>query len=167
LEAALMAKEPLSDFLETLMHKYVENSTFVNDPTNIVMGESLNGLIHKNDDMFPRLELLITKLKFDGYIDQRNMNQGFRFSVAGHLRRDSNDTIPQDMWDAVRWGRELVQILFTLNDDRIAGNPPCDGYIQMGGFPEVFFEYELFPKITSVILIAEAEIQLSDTFTNN
>jgi len=162
-----MAKEPLAEFLETLMEKYINNGTFVNDPTNIVMGESINGLVHLNNDMFPRLELLITKLKFDGFMDQRIINQSFRFSVAGHLKRNEVKTTPENMWEAVRWGRELTQILFTIHDDVIAGKPPCDGFIQIGGFPEVFFEYEMFPKITSVILFAEAEIQLSDIYTNN
>lgn len=162
-----MANEPLADFLETLMGKYIENGTFVNDPTNIIMGESFRGIAHLDDDKFPRLELLITKLKLDGYIDQRNMNQSFRFKVLGHLRREQDETIPQDMWDAVKWGRELLKILYTLNDDRIAGNSPCEGFIQIDGFAEVDIEYELFPKTTSVLLSAEADIQLSDIYSNN
>lgn len=163
----MMANEPLAQFLDTVLTKYRTLGTFATNPDNVVIGESKYGLVNLPDTSFPRLEGLITKLKYDGFTDQRIVNQSFRFSIAGHLRRDQDDTVDADMFDAISWGRELTQLLFTIHDDVVAGNPPCDGFIQINGYPEVFFEYELFPKITSIILIAEAEVQLTDTYTNN
>lgn len=162
-----MAREPLADFIENLLTKYKNEGTFATDPSNVVIGESRYGLANKPDSAFPRLELLISKLKYDGFIDQRIVNQSFRISVAGHIRRDTDDTTSEDMYQAIQWGREMVRLLYTFHTDKIAGTSPCDGFIQIGGFPEVFFEYELFPKVTSVILMAEAEVQLTDIFTNN
>jgi len=162
-----MAKEPLADFLDSLINKHIEYGTFARNPENIIIGETLTGLVQKSDDYFPRIEILITKLKGDGFIDQRNMNQSFRISQAGYIRRKENVTIPQDMFDAIRWGREFLKILYMFHDDRVSGIFPCDGFIQISGYPEVFFEYEMFPKITSVVVEAEAEIQLADNYTNN
>lgn len=161
-----MAKEPFAQFLDYLMNKYTTLGTYVTNPDNIVIGESMS-MVTRPDADFPRLEFLISKLKYDGYTDQRVINQTFRFSVGGHLRRAQDDTTKEDMFDAIKWGRELVKLMYEIHNDVIAGNFPCDGFIQMSGFPEVFMEYELFPKITSVILVAEAEIQLYDDFTNN
>ena len=164
-----MAKEPFADFLNAVLkkHRVSPGSSFATNSDNIVIGESKYGLVDLPDECFPRIEGLITKLKYDGYTDQRIVDQAFRFSIAGHLRRAQDETTDVDMWNAIKWGREIVRYLFLLHEDRIAGNLPCDGFIQIGGYPEVFFEYELFPRTTSVILIAEAEVQLVDTFTNN
>ncbi len=162
-----MAREPLADFIEALMNKYQENTTFVNNPENIVIGESITGFAEMHDDKFPRIELLIDKLKYNGFIDQRQQDQSFRFSVGAHLRREQEETTREDMYTAIRWGRELIRDLFLLHEDRSTGNPPCEGFIQIEGYPEIDYEYELIPKISSVLLVGAAEITLLDTFTNN
>lgn len=162
-----MANEPFAQFLQTLVDKYSQYSTFINNPENIIIGESCNGLISLPDSSFPRLEILIIKLKYDGYTDQRIINQSFRFSIAGHIKRDYEIVTPQDMFSLIDFGTELTSILFSVHNDVISGISPCDGFIKMGDFPEVFFEHETFPKTSSVILVAEAEIQLIDTYTNN
>ena len=161
-----MAKEPLAQFLDFMICKFIDNATFATDPSNIVVGETRDTL-GLSDSKLPRLELLITKSKNNGYIDQRQVDKSYRFSVGGHLRREQEETTPEDMWEAVRWGTELESSFYSLNDDKIAGKSPCDGFIQVGGFCEVYYEYELFPKITSILMVAEIEVQLTDTYTNN
>jgi len=99
-----MANEPFADFLNAVLEKHRNGgSTFVTDNANIVIGESKYGLAHKNaTTYFPRLEALITKLKYDGYTDQRIVDQAFRFSLAGHLKRAQDDTTDSDMWNAIK-----------------------------------------------------------------
>lgn len=159
-------KEPLAQLLNYLITKFKASCTFITDPTNVIIGETPD-LIGLPDTKYPRVEVLIRKLAYGGYADQRIVNQGYRIDVGGHIRRAQDATTEEDMYTAIRFGTELVNLVYSAHTDKIAGTPVCDGFIQMSGFPEMFFEYELFPKITSVILVAEAEIQLRDIYTNN
>jgi len=163
-----MASEPLAQFMESLRDKLISETTVITDNNNIIIGETGNGLLQLNDtEDFPRIEMLIDGLSYDGFIDQRQQDQSFRYSMAGHLKRESDITTRNDMYAVVNWGREMIKSMYGLHDDRIAGNSPCDGFIQIGGFAKVKYEYELFPKTTTVIIMAEAEITLLDVYTNN
>ena len=161
-----MADEPFVQFFKYLMDKMFSKGTFVNNPDNMVIGESID-LIGKDDSYFPRMEYLIDKIKWDGYIDQRMQSLSFRFQINAIYRREEDLVKDEDMFTAVKWATEIKSIISSLHDDVVAGKTICDGFIQMDGFPEAFIKYELFPKTTTVIFVAEAEIQLIDTYTNN
>jgi hypothetical protein len=161
-----MADEPCAQYIRYLMNKMLSRGTFVVKEDNLVIGESVD-LIGLPNESFPRMEFLITKIKWDGYIDQRMENQSFRFQINAYIRRENDAVVEEDMFMAIRWGREIKRIVSMSHIDRIKGNPPCDGFMQMDGFPEVFPEYELITKITTVIFVGEVEICLPDTYTNN
>jgi len=156
--------DPFSDFLEYIINKLLTKGSFVRSSDNIIIGETMD-MFTKSDDFFPRMEILIPKLKFDGYVDNARVDrQSFRFSIGAHFRRISDNVVANDMFTALKWGREIKSIISSLHDDKISGSLPCEGFIQMDGFPEIFFEHELYPRITSIIFIGEAEIELIDTF---
>ena len=159
-------KEPFAQFLDYLITKFTSGCTFVTDPTNIIIGETPD-MIGLNDGKFPRLEILIAKLAYGGFLDQRTVQQSFRISIGGHIRRTQDTTTSSDMYSLIQFGTELANLVYSAHTDKMNGVPICDGFIQIGGFPELFFEYELFPKISTVLLVAEAEIQLTDIYTNN
>jgi len=163
-----MQNESFSKFLNFILKDIRENSTIITNPENVIIGESLS-LLDKPDSAYPRVELLISKQKYNGWLDQRILDQSFRFSIGAHLRREHDDTTEEDMFNALNWGQELMNSLYKLHEVAIQQGPEaiCDGFIQMSGYPEIFCEYELFPRTTSVIIVAEAEIQLLDTYTNN
>lgn len=158
--------EPFAQLMEYIVDKIRTKSTFITNPENVVIGESLS-LLDKPDKMFPRAELLIVKDKANGFIDQRQINHSLRISIGGHIKRDQDLTTPQDMYDAVSFGNEIMNVIYTMHEDNIQGIEICDGFIQVGGFNEIFYEYELFPRTTTVIVIAEVQIETYDTFTNN
>lgn len=161
-----MAKEPFAQFFDYLITKFNAESTFVTSSDNIIIGESLD-LIHKPASYFPRIEFLVGKLKFDGYIDQRNLEQSFRITLGAHIKRASDATTPDDMYNAIKLAREITKIIYSINSDKVSGIDICDGFIQIEGYSEADIEYEIFPKITSVIYFAEAQIQLMDNYSNN
>lgn len=161
-----MADEPCAQYFRYLMNKMLTHGTFITKRENLVIGESVD-ILGRVDEDFPRMEFLITKLKWDGYIDQRMENQSFRFQINAYLRRKNDPVVEEDMFTAIRWGREMKRIIAMSHTDRIAGKLPCDGFIQMDGFPEIYPEYELFPKTTVVIFVGEVEVILADSYTNN
>lgn len=164
-----MNAEPLEQYLRYIIEKITEKSTWINDPQNIMIGESLS-LLDKSDSYFPRAEILITKHKFNGWVDQRNLEQVLRYSIGIHLRREKDDVTNEDMFDAINCGRQMMSIIMNIHNDIISkgASSIANGLIQMNGFPEIFYEYELFPRITTIILTnIETMFQLPDTFTNN
>jgi hypothetical protein len=48
--------------------------SFVKNPNNIIIGETAD-MFTKSDDFFPRMEILIPKLKFDGYVDNARLDR--------------------------------------------------------------------------------------------
>lgn len=161
-----MANEPLADFLNYLITNFKSKKTIVTDNDNIVIGE-IAGIESKKDTFFPRLEILVNKLKMDGYLDQRNMEQSFRFTVVGFIKRDDDSVTDSDMFDLVKFARETIKIIHQANTDRRNGVTVCDGFQQIDGFTEVHLVYEEIPKMSTFVLEGDANIQLEDTFTNN
>ncbi len=162
-----MAKEPLEQFLDNLVMKLSSsNSQFIKNEDNVMIGENTRGLIELPDESFPRVEVLVLDSGDDGYLDQRIVNSSFNVMCVGHIRRDNANTTRFDMFDAIRFGKEMRRIFYVFNQDRRDGIDVCDGFIQMSGFSKTEYEYELFDKITTVIFKADAEIQLADTYTN-
>jgi len=161
-------KESFAQFLHYLLNDIRDNYSYIKDSKNVVIGESLS-LLDKPDSDFPRAEILIQKQKYNGWVDQRVLDQSFRFSIGVHIRRVKDETTEEDMFDALNAGQELMKTIYRMHEtviDKGAG-AICDGFIQIAGFPEIYYEYEIFPRTTTIILIAEAEIQLWDTYTNN
>ena len=161
-----MINEPFADFLEHIITKFNTVGTFATNPENVVIGESLD-LMRRPDTSFTRIEILVGKLKFDGFDDQRNLSQSFRVGIAGHIRRAVNAVQAVDMFEAIRFAREITKILYSTHTDRLNGIKVCAGFLQMGGYSEADLEYEMFPRVTSVLYVAEAKIQLEDTYSNN
>lgn len=159
-----MSRSSFSQFMNFLVEDIRNGDNIFTDPSNVVIGESLS-MLDKPDSYFPRAEMLITKRKYNGWLDQRMLNQSFRFSIGAHIRRKHDHTTDEDMFDALDLGDQLMQTIYNMHNVAIQKGPEtiCDGFIQVSGFPEVFAEYELFPRITTVILVAEVEIQLVDT----
>jgi len=161
-----MADEPCAQYIRYLMNKLFTQGTFVTKKENLVIGESVD-MVGKSNDAFPRIEILINKIKWDGYTDQRQEDQSFRFQLNAIIRRANDETTEEDMFFAIRWARELKRIVAMSHNDRATGNLPCAGFIQMDGFPEAVIVYELAPKITTIIFVGEVEVILPDTYTNN
>ena len=162
----MSVNEPFADFFNYLITNFKNKTTYVTNPDNIIIGETVD-IAGKPDTYFPRLEVLVDKLKFDGYIDQEQIKQGFRFTVVGIFRRESNDVVAQDMFNLMGFARETIKIVNQANTDRRTGETICDGFIQIDGYPEIFMDHEMFPKTSTFVLAAEADIELSDTYTNN
>lgn len=155
--------DAFAQFLDYLIKNLKDKCPTLTDPRNIIIGES-QSLLDLGHDEFPRAEILITKLKCDGFIDQRSIEQSFRFSIGGFIRRDDFHVSPDDMYAALHFGREMLKVVMESHEDRIRGNFPCEGFQQINGYPEVFYEYEMFDKITGVILNAEAQVTLPDIY---
>jgi hypothetical protein len=142
----------------------------ITDPKNVIVGESEDLYKHFDKDCepigFPRLEILITKDKGEGYYSQRNMNYTLRYSIAGYLVRDHLDVDIEDAVSLSAFGSEVRALNYSFLDDKQASNPPCSGFLQMGEFPEIFYEFELFPSeknaISAFIFHAEAHLEQND-----
>jgi hypothetical protein len=141
----------------------------ITDPLNVIIGETMS-ILDLPDTAFPRCELLMDKLKFSGFIDQRMLEQNYRLCVSAYMKRPSSDhaedVTEQDMYDAITFGRKIMKAFMSANDDKLAGRPVCEGFLQMNGYPTMDIEYEMFAPITGILISAEPEIQLIDTYTN-
>lgn len=163
LYTALTLDSPIGNYLDALEAKFQE-STFATTAANVVVGESIDLMgLARDTANFPRLEILITKDKASGYGSQRNIDFDFRYSVAGYIRRESDDVSTQDMKNIMNFGTEIRALNYQFLDEKQQGNPPCVGFSRLGEYPETFYEFELFPKITAFIFEMNALLYLSDT----
>ncbi|MFA5395882.1 MAG: hypothetical protein WC346_07745 [Methanogenium sp.] len=155
----------LDELLEAVDLK-LKTCSFIQDTTNVLFGEEpiLSGL---GDEKLPRLETVITKLKCDGYVDQRNLKWTLRLGTAVYFRTDNENYTASlvEMKTAVIYGKEIADKYFSFLDERQAGNPPCNGFEQIGDYPEIFFEKELIPHTMAAIVHIEIELLLPDTET--
>src|SRR4030043_1748918 len=155
----------LDDLLGAIDTK-LKTCSFINNISNVVFGEEpiLAGL---SDEKLPRLETLIIKLKCNGYADQRNLQWALRLGTAVYFRttNESYTANLSEMQTAVLYGKEIADKYFSFLDDRQAGNPPCNGFEQLGDYPEIFFEKELIPHTMAAIVEIEIELLLPDTET--
>lgn len=151
----------IGDYLLSLETK-LKTCSVITNPALVVMGES-DDILGLEDDLFPRLEVLITKDKQEGYSSQRKIDYAFRYSIAGYTRRDVDAVSFNDMVGIMSFGTEVRKLNYSFLDDKQAGNPPCTGFLMMGEFSETFYEFELFPKTNAFILEIEAKLELSDT----
>lgn len=158
--------EPFAQFMDSLEEK-LTGCSFIDNSENVIVGETYDFFSLGVDD-YPRLEILIDKDKGDGYYTQVGMEQSFRASVAGYLLREEEDTQKIDMYNLITFGHECRRLIYQLNIDKETGDAPCDGFIQIAGFSEIFYEYELgIPKVSSFIFVFESNNGLPYDYTNN
>lgn len=151
----------IGDYLLSLETK-LKTCTVITNSDLVVMGESAD-ILGLDDDQFPRLEVLITKDRQEGYASQRKIDYAFRYSIAGYTRRVSDAVSFNDMVGIMSFGTEVRKLNYSFLDDKQAGSPPCTGFLMMGEFSETFYEFELFPRTNAFILEIEAKLELSDT----
>lgn len=155
--------DSFAEYLDYLVRKLRTNVT---DPRNIIVGEtkSLMGLY---DESFPRCEILVDKLKFDGFQDQRNLLQSYRFSIAGYIRRHGDhpeDVTLDDMVQLISFARKTFRSVMSAHDDKLAGVPVCTGFQKIDGYPEIHLEFEMFDQISAFLMMAEIEVYLPDNY---
>ena len=156
----------MSLFLSTLESKLL-SSPFLNGNEQLLFTEETDLL--KKGLVFPRMNLVIDKLKGSGYISQRQMDFAFRFYIVGYLKFPGKDG---DMsWkpsrsnyvELVDFATNTASLTYSLMDDHQAGIHLCKGFQMFSGFPEIFIEPELLPKILSFSVYSEAIITQNDT----
>ena len=155
----------LNDLITAIDTK-MKTCSFISDTSNVVFGEEPD-IAALPDSKLPRIETLIVKCKCNGYADQRNLQWSLRMGSAVFFRTtNSNPTATlSEMLTALTYGKEIADKYFSFLDDTQAGSPPCDGFEQLGDFPEIFFEKELIPKTMAAIIYVEIELLLSDIET--
>jgi len=161
----ILLMDAFAQFIDYLQKKLQVLPT-ISDPRNVIVGETLS-LLDLPIEAFPRAEILITKLKGNDFIDQRNLNQAFRFTIAGFIRRSGfsvQNISADDMFASMHFGREILKVILDTHNSVISGEKVCDGFLQISGYPEISFEYEMFDEITTCIVSAEAEIMLPDNY---
>ena len=152
--------------LITAIDTKLKTCSFISDTDNVVFGEEPD-VAALPDAKLPRIETLIVKFKCNGYVDQRNLQWALRIGSAVFFRTTNNNMTAtlSEMSTALTYGKEVADKYFSFLDDRQAGNPPCDGFEQIGDYPEIFFEKELIPKTMAAIVYTEIELLLSDIET--
>ena len=156
-----MADDPIVTMLKAVETK-LKTASFLTDVNNVIIGESDPFDLEKfEDDKYPRMEILVDKLKGSDYVSQNTQDEEFRISIAGYIRRADRAVTSQDMYDIINEGTEAKSLMYSFNDDSVGGTDPTDGYLFVGGFYELFFEYEFMTRIASWILEVEFKINLS------
>ena len=151
------------EYIAALMTK-LSNSTVATDSDNITLGETVD-LAGKKSDEFPRLEVLITKIKCNGYNAQRKMSWSLRYSIMGWIHTDSDSEYPTlaEIKAITSFAKETLDLNYTFLDDKQLGNPACTGFGKLGDYPEIFIEKELIPRTIAFLCDVEAHIYISDT----
>jgi hypothetical protein len=151
-------------FLIKLLAK-LRTCTYITSSANVIVGEMLE---HSQLDntMFPRLEILIAKSKENDYIDQRQIESEFRFSIAGWVRREkfNNLVTEDDTFYLLDFAYEVKRLVKSFNSDKVNGIIVCDGFTQVSAFAELFYEHEIIEKLDSFILMHGIEFTLPDTY---
>ena len=138
--------EILEDFLDAFSLK-LQSCSFIDPlkPENVMIGETSDWFSLKDED-FPRIEILITKERGSGYVDQNALEEYQRVSILGVVRRPVEAFTKADMLALIRFGRECKRLFFSFNTDARNGVPFHEDFIQCEAFHELFYEKELFPK---------------------
>lgn len=156
----------MSSFSEyfTALNSKLANSTYVTDTSNITFGESPD-IASYTASKFPRLEILIVKLKCNGYVSQRKMTWAIRYAIVGYIATDTDSFFPtvSEINEITNFSKETVDLNYQFLNDKQAGTPPCTGFETLGQYPEIFIEKELIPKTITFIADVEAQILIPDT----
>lgn len=156
----------LGNYLSSIDTK-LKTSTFLNGNNQVVFYEETDLL--REDLVFPRFNVIIDKLKGDGYISQRDMEYSFRVLVCGFMRvgnlAEGSEWRPslQNVIDLTDFGANTSALLYSMLDDHQGGVNPCPGFQMFSGYPEVFYESELIPNILTFTIALEAKIINHDT----
>jgi hypothetical protein len=138
--------EILEDFLDAFSLK-LQSCSFIDPlkPENIMVGET-SDWFSLDDNEFPRVEILITKERGSGYVDQNALEEYQRVSILGVVRRTTEVFTKDDMKSLIQFGRECKRLFFSFNTDAKDGTPFHPDFIQCEAFHEMFYEKEILPK---------------------
>ena len=155
---------PIGEYFKAIEAKLQDNSTVATTDSNIIIGETID-LLGLNDDKFPRIENSIEIIKGAGYAAQRDIDFIVRHHVVGYIRRDTDSYDFDDLVELCNFGIETRTFIYGMLDDKQNGNSPCNGFLKFEGFPLIYYDFELIPKISVFIIEVEAHIRLTDTQT--
>lgn len=157
-----MANSPIGQFLLALETK-LQSVSDITLNANVMIGETPS-LVDLPNTAYPRMEVLITKDKGDGYNAQRYINFAFRFSIAGYMKRIDDGVSFADMTRLMNFGQRTRNAVFGMLDDKQAGSLTVPGFEKFAGYPETFYEFEIFyeAELMSFILEMEAHFNLKD-----
>jgi hypothetical protein len=141
----------LKEFLQELVTKL---STYPNIK-HVGIGESLD-IAGISDAQFPRFEILITKDKRDGYVDQFTIAHEYRFSVGVFTRNASYTRSEQDMYDLIDIAEFVSRKILEFNIDKMSNENFLNGFVSIHGYPETFYEYELVERTNGALVTASA-----------
>lgn len=150
-----------NDFFAAVKTKYLTLDWM--DEDHFLLGESF-AFSQKQDTYFPRLEVLPDKLKFDGNpTTERMLDGSIRFITIGYILEDTEITVEENWFEVMDKSKEVFSLLGSFNTDKINGTPPCDGFIQMDVFPEIWwYEEKMTKRLFSFIIGSDANVSVTD-----
>ncbi len=154
--------DPLSDLLDAIMAK-CRALDWITDPENAIFGETHpHEMMGFADDKFNRIEVLINDSKEEGDVDQYSTDEAFRINVAGFIKRETLSTSEDDMKDLINFANATKKAIKGFNREKMEGNPPCKGFVQMGQYAKIFYEYEFIDCVGSFLLDIEIKLNLDN-----
>jgi hypothetical protein len=165
--------EPIGTYFTNLITKLSTHSAMVGKSNNIVVG-ACNDLLKLFPNInsagieeevinFPRIEILMDKLKWNGYASQREVDKAITYDVVGYIYRTSDEITLSDQVSIALFGQEIIALNYSFHDDKQKSKLPCPGFLKMGEFPELILDFELIPRISMCLFSASAEYQNKDT----
>jgi len=141
----------LALFIQTLLDKIKTYPTIV----SASLGETQ--VLGKNSASFPKAEILITKKKENGYVDQFKVENAYRFSIGCYVRSTSDKITDQRMYDLMDFASFVDKKIKEMQLDKQAQGDayPLQDFIGVSGFTETFYEYELDNRTDGAIIVAE------------
>lgn len=115
---------------------------------------------------FPRIELDINKARGVGYVCQRTIQWSVRYRIVGYLKKTSiadgqmeSNWTEQDQVNIINFGMNTASLIYSMTDER----NKYPGFLQFGGFPEIWTDLEIIPKISAFAFNLEVIIDKLDT----
>ena len=139
-----------TDLLKWLKELFVSQSTWVTDPTNVYLYESLD-LQGRAEEDFPRIEMQILSVPRQQFLAQRLQERLVTVSFQGYLRRDdSNDPTEQDLFDVADFHSQTEALVWTIHDAMIRDDVTLPkGLYEVAGWSDGFIVLEVEPFISS------------------
>lgn len=154
-----MRELDLVDFIDTKL----KATTFtykggILDPDNIIWGESANSEDYDQESSYPRIECLIDEEASASFDEQDSHIQTIIFNFRGNIRRAQEAFTVIDFKDIYRFGKEIIQALFKINEDHTQGSTVCEGFIQVGPRYDLQLDKELSFDVSACSLDIEIQI---------
>ena len=154
----------VSDFMASVSTK-MGVGTFAL-PANIRWGE-VWAQMSLPDSAFPRIELNIEKLGDLEYFAQRTKTESILVSVAGYVFEEDWNEDDFDSLDASQrlmdFAIETRKLVFSFHDDKIAGNSPANGFVQILATSEIVPDFLFAEGYGSFVFVFEAQFDKYDT----